>query len=237
MSSKSHHFHGIATYANELMDLAEGIPVFTGRGKKPSNKEVKAAIVSINKCQKDRQRGSFFSTNRRKKTCSCGWHVKAAARKLSKKASSSASILQPSDPHQPPAFHQPPAATIVLGPVTLEPPLAPRRKVPATRKALPLSSATSSSSGSMLFSLGPEQISDATRAEERREHARQNPPKKRTQAQPSQKTKKPKLIPPELEERQKRAQASMLKLGVTPIAVTIIAVSVINMYFFFRKEV
>lgn len=45
------------------------------------------------------------------------------------------------------------------------------------------------------FSFGPEQISDATRAEE---HARQNPPKKRTRAQPSQKTKKPKLIPPEL---------------------------------------
>ena len=150
MCSKSHHFRGIATYANQLMDLAEGLPVFTGRGKKPSNEEVKAAIVSIKKCQKDRRQGSFFSTDRREKTCSCGWHIKAAARKLSTEASSSASILQPPDPHQPPAFHQPPAATIVLGPVTFEPPLAPTRKVPATRKALPLLPATSSSSGCVL---------------------------------------------------------------------------------------
>ncbi len=95
MPSKSHHLHGITMYANQLMGLAEGVPVFTGRGKKPSNKEVVAAIESINKCQKDRQQGSFFSTDRREKTCSCGWHIKAAARKLSKEASSSASILHP----------------------------------------------------------------------------------------------------------------------------------------------
>ncbi len=156
MCSKSHHFLGIAAYANQLMDLAEGLPVFTGRGKRPSNiaayanqlmdlaeglpvftgrgkrpsnKEVLAAIVCIKKCRKNRQQGSFFSTNQREKTCSCGWHIKAAARKLSKEASSSASILQP------PAFHQPPVATIVRGPITFEPPLATARKVPATRKA------------------------------------------------------------------------------------------------------
>ena len=55
------------------MDLAEGQPIFTGREKKPSNKEVLAAIASINKCRQ----GSFFSTST-DKSCSCGWHKKAA---------------------------------------------------------------------------------------------------------------------------------------------------------------
>ena len=84
--SRSHHFRGIAHYAEQLMDLAEGQPIFTGRGKKPSNKEVLAAIVSIDKCRQ----GSFFSTSA-DKSCSCGWHKKAAARKQARQAQSGAS--------------------------------------------------------------------------------------------------------------------------------------------------
>ena len=58
----------------------------------------------------------------------------------------------------------------------------------------------------------------AARAEEQREHRAENPP---TVSQPScaSKAKKPKVIPPELEERQQRAKARMLQLGVTPIEV------------------
>ena len=54
--SQSHHFRGIDQYAEQLMDLAEGWPAFTGRGQKPSNKHVLAAIASIKKCRQ----GSFF---------------------------------------------------------------------------------------------------------------------------------------------------------------------------------
>ena len=54
--SRFHHFRGIGQYAEELMDLAEGRRMFTGRGHKPSNKEVLAAIASIKKCRQ----GSFF---------------------------------------------------------------------------------------------------------------------------------------------------------------------------------
>ena len=39
------------------MDLAEGRHVFTGRGQKPSNKEVLAAFTLIKKCRQ----GSFFN--------------------------------------------------------------------------------------------------------------------------------------------------------------------------------
>lgn len=63
------------------MDLAEGKPAFTGRGQKPSNKSVLAAIASINKCQF----GSFFNKG---KPCTCGWHVKAKARKEARKEAS-----------------------------------------------------------------------------------------------------------------------------------------------------
>ena len=71
-----HHFRGIGHYAEQLMDLAEGKPVF--RGQKPSNKKVLAAIAAIQKCQQ----GSFF------KPCSCGWHTKAAARKQARAGAS-----------------------------------------------------------------------------------------------------------------------------------------------------
>ena len=81
----SHHFRGIRQYAEQLMDLAEGRPAFTGRGQKPSNKEVLAAIASIKKCR----RGSFF--DKPSSSCSCGWHTKAAARKRARQAEASAS--------------------------------------------------------------------------------------------------------------------------------------------------
>ena len=54
--SRSHHFRGVGQYSEQLMDLAEGKPVFAGRGQKPSNKEVLVVIAAIKRCQ----RGSFF---------------------------------------------------------------------------------------------------------------------------------------------------------------------------------
>ena len=66
------------------MDLAEGRPAFTGRGQKPSSKQVVEAIAFIQKCQKD----SFFHKS---KPCSCGWHKKAAARKQARKKGASCS--------------------------------------------------------------------------------------------------------------------------------------------------
>lgn len=82
------------------MDLAEGRPVFKGRGQKPSNKSVLTAIESINKCQQARLRGSFFSTDKKEKPCSCGWHTKAAARKQSKlkQAQAAVPVTSVSDP-------------------------------------------------------------------------------------------------------------------------------------------
>ncbi len=72
----SHHFCGIKQYANRLMDLAEGKPVFNGRGQKPSNKEVLIEIEQIKKCKQS----SFFG-NAEARSCSCGWHTKAAVRR------------------------------------------------------------------------------------------------------------------------------------------------------------
>ena len=65
--SRSHHFRGIGQYAEQLMALAEGRPVFIHRGQKLSNKEVLAAIASIKKCRQ----GSFFKPSA-DKPCSCG---------------------------------------------------------------------------------------------------------------------------------------------------------------------
>ena len=82
MAKSSHHFHGISHYSEKLMDLAEGLPAFSGRGQKPSNKEVVAAIAKIKKCK----HGSFFAAS--SKQCTCGWHLKAAARKKARQAAS-----------------------------------------------------------------------------------------------------------------------------------------------------
>ncbi len=51
MAKSSHHFSGIGWYAEKLIDFAEGKPVFTGRGEKPSNKVVISAMAEIKKCQ------------------------------------------------------------------------------------------------------------------------------------------------------------------------------------------
>ena len=78
MAKISHHFRGLKSCEDRLMDLAEGQSPFAGRGQKPTNKEVVAAIASIKKCQQ----GSFFAS----KSCSCGWHLKAAARMKARQA-------------------------------------------------------------------------------------------------------------------------------------------------------
>ena len=93
MSSRSHNFLGVGQYAEQIMDLAEGKPAFTGRGKKPSNKTVLAEIASINKQVQAR---AFFPSSGSKPPCSCGWHTKAAARKQAKQSQSFASVS-----HQP----------------------------------------------------------------------------------------------------------------------------------------
>lgn len=66
------------------------------------------------------------------------------------------------------------------------------------------------------FSLGPEPVTDETVAEERRLFNVEHPPKKRCLSGSSgpSRAKKAKIIPPELKERQERASARMLELGV-----------------------
>ena len=76
-----------------------------------------------------------------------------------------------------------------------------------------------------VISLGPEQVTDSVRAEEcAEERARKKAEKPRAAPTCSPKTpppKKRKTIPPELEERQKRASTRLLELGVLPLQVRI----------------
>lgn len=76
--------------------------------------------------------------------------------------------------------------------------------------------------------LGPEPVTDETRAEERKERAEERrkergaeikPARKSTQTSRAPKPKKAKTIPPELEERQQRAKTRMLQLGVSAVEV------------------
>ena len=83
------------------------------------------------------------------------------------------------------------------------------------------------------LSMGPETVTEAMKSEERRKQkAKAIQPvteaKLATQKQPTTtqsttaqtpKPKKPKTVPPEMEERQQRAAARMLQLGVSPIKV------------------
>lgn len=76
------------------------------------------------------------------------------------------------------------------------------------------------------LSLGPEPVSDSERAEERaQEHAERQA--RESLAGPSRKTvapKKPrkkKAVPPEMEERQRKASLRMLELGISPLEVRI----------------
>ena len=123
--SRAHHYRGIGQYAEQLMDLAEGRPVFAGRGQKPSNKEVLAAIAAISKCRQ----GSFF-TSSAGKPCTCGWHTKAAARKRARQAQSDASASSTPtvavSPNAPPTS-EPSCTHLARAPLlsTLLPPLSP----------------------------------------------------------------------------------------------------------------
>ena len=87
--SKSHHFRGIDQYSQQLMDLAEGKQVFTGRGHKPSNRQVLDEIASVKACNVKR-RVDFFapSSSTSTRPCTCGWHVKAAERRKNQLESS-----------------------------------------------------------------------------------------------------------------------------------------------------
>ncbi len=78
----SHHFVGLKQYAEHL-------PVFKGRGEKPSNKEVLKEIAKINNCKQ----ASFFelSSAAARRPCSCGWHTKAAARRKKRQSAASSS--------------------------------------------------------------------------------------------------------------------------------------------------
>ena len=70
------------------------------------------------------------------------------------------------------------------------------------------------------LSLGPEPVTDCVRAKERARKQRaegQGTSKNVTVAPKKKVPKKPKAIPPELEERQKKASVCMLELGVPPL--------------------
>ena len=72
-----------------------------------------------------------------------------------------------------------------------------------------------------VMSLGPEPVTDRVRAEERMEERtrRQAEEPRVASGQKKAAPKKKKAIPPELEERQKKASAHMLELGVPPLQV------------------
>ena len=71
-----------------------------------------------------------------------------------------------------------------------------------------------------VMSLGPEPVTDCVRAEERAEkRARRQTEKPRAVSR--QKAPKKKAIPPELEERQQRASARMLELGIPPLQASV----------------
>ena len=59
--ASTHHFRGLEFYTDDLRAFAEGRPAFTGKGKKPRNKEVLAAIKSIENGMKLSQQGKFFN--------------------------------------------------------------------------------------------------------------------------------------------------------------------------------
>ena len=71
-----------------------------------------------------------------------------------------------------------------------------------------------------VLSLGPERVTEREKAEERAEgRARRKAEEPHAASAPPRKKKKTKAISPELEERQKRASARMLELGVPPLQV------------------
>lgn len=78
------------------------------------------------------------------------------------------------------------------------------------------------------MSLGPERVTESEKAKERaEERARRKAEEPHASSAPPRKKKK-KAISPELEERQKRATARMLELGVPPLQVRLL----FNIFFF-----
>ena len=71
-----------------------------------------------------------------------------------------------------------------------------------------------------MLSFGPERVTEREKAEERARRKAEEPPA--ASAPPRKKTKKSKAISPELEERQKRASARMLELGVPQLQVRLL---------------
>ena len=74
------------------------------------------------------------------------------------------------------------------------------------------------------MSLGPEPVTDDVRAEERARRQAEEP--RVVSGQKTVAPKKRKVIPQELEERQKRASARMLELGVPPLQARMLLVVV-----------
>ena len=101
-----------------------------------------------------------------------------------------------------------------------------------------------------VMSLGPEPVNDDVRAEERAAHRRAAEPRavtgqKKVASKKSVAAPKKKAIPPELEERQKRASARMEELGVSSLQVFIFillyeiflcSAYLFTFLFFFRKR-
>ena len=151
--SRSHHFRGVDQYAEQLMDLAEGRPAFTGRGQKPSNKHVLAAIASIKKCRQ----GSFFQPSM-SRPCSCGWHTKAAARKKARQAQSvavSAATATYSTSSLSHPFPSVSAATATYSTSSLSPPFP---SVSATTATHSTSSSSTTASTSTAITLADQSI-------------------------------------------------------------------------------
>ena len=154
--SRAHHYRGIGQYAEQLMDLAEGRPVFTGRGQKPSNKEVLAAIAAISKCRQ----GSFF-TSSAGKPCMCGSHTKAAARKRARQAQSDASasstptvaVSPNAPPTSEPSCTSPGTSSSSINPPT--PSIPYLSSTPATPATPSTSSSTTASTSSTASSVDP----------------------------------------------------------------------------------
>ena len=79
------------------------------------------------------------------------------------------------------------------------------------------------------MSLGPERVTESEKAKERaEERARRKAEEPHASSAPPRKKKK-KAISPELEERQKRATARMLELGVPPLQVRLLLIFFVRM--------
>ena len=84
-----------------------------------------------------------------------------------------------------------------------------------------------------VMSLGPEPVTDKAKAEERaREKARRQEEQPSGSSKKKPASKKQKAVPPELEERQKRASTRMEELGVPPLEASIYFLLIYLLYNF-----